>query len=87
MQQEDQIGQLQENLIRICKDLLKDLKINVQFCHVRNHMDKCVPYEHLTLPQKLNKEINMMCQKGPPERVRLGDVHLRLVPHRKDEDY
>ena len=56
------LGQCLDDLIRVCKAILKDLPMNVHFSHVRSHADKNIPYEHLTLAQRLKVDVDDMAQ-------------------------
>ena len=48
------LGQCSDDLVRICKELLKGLPMKVYFGYVRGHADRQTPFEHLTLAQQLN---------------------------------
>ena len=48
------LKQSSDDLVRICKELLRSLPMKVYFGYVRGHADRHTPFEHLTLAQQLN---------------------------------
>ena len=52
--------QCQDGLVCMCKELLKELRMNIKFSHVKSHADKDIPYEHFNLAQRLNVDVDKL---------------------------
>ena len=45
------LNQSSNDLVRICKKLLRSLPMKMYFSYVKGHADRLTPFEHLTLAQ------------------------------------
>ena len=58
------MGQSSDDLVRICKELLKGLPMKVYFGYVRGHADRHTPFKNLTLAQQLDVIADELAQEG-----------------------
>lgn len=64
------IKQSQDDLVRLCKELLSEMPINVTYHHVKGHMDDILQRDQLTLEELLNIEVDEMADVALRQAVR-----------------
>ena len=69
--------QSQDNLRRLCKELLTDMSINVTYYHVKGHMDGLLRKGQLSLEETLNVEADELADEVLKKAVR---ENTKMIP-------
>ena len=62
--------QSQTNLVRLCKELLRGMIINVTYRHVRGHMDDLLQRDQMSLQEDLNIDTDKLADEALKKAVR-----------------
>ena len=74
-------GQSQDDLVRLCKEILWRTKIDVKYRHVRGHMDKLLRKEQLSLQEDLNIEADDLADQALRKTVREDTIMHSNLPY------
>ena len=58
------INQSQDDLVRLCKELLSGVSIDVSYHHVKGHMDGILRKDQLSLEESLNIEADGLADEA-----------------------
>ena len=73
--------QSQDNLVRLCKELLRGMNIDVKYHHVRGHMDDLLRQDQITLQEDLNAEADDQADKALRKAVRNDTNMIPVLPY------
>ena len=62
--------QSQDDLVRLCKELLRGMAISVTYHHVRGHLDDIMRRDHLCLEEDLNLDADELAKEALKKAVR-----------------
>ena len=65
-----EIKQSQDDLIRLCKELLCGMSIDVSYHHVKGHMDDILRKDQLILEENLNIEADELADEALRQAAR-----------------
>ena len=77
------IKQSQDDLIRLCKELLCGMSIDVSYHHVKGHMDDILRKDQLTLEENLNIEADELADEALRRAARMNECIEPSLPYKQ----
>jgi hypothetical protein len=73
--------QSQDDLVRLCKEMLRGMDIDVNYHHVRGHMDDLLRRDQMTLQEDLNVEADDLADKALRKAIRTDSNMCQALPY------
>jgi len=67
-----------QDVVLEIRKILANLPVNIKFEHVEAHVDDDIPYDELTVPQKLKTNMDKLTKRQNSMSIL---EHLKLMPH------
>ena len=75
--------QSQDDLVRLCKELLCGMSIDVSYHHVKGHMDDILRKDQLTLEENLNIEADELADEALRRVARRNECIEPSLPYKQ----
>ena len=67
--------QSQDDLVRLCKELLRGMTISVTYCHVKGYMDNLLRRDQMSLQEDLNVDVDELANDALKKISKKGRTH------------
>ena len=73
--------QSQDDLVRLCKELLRGMEVDVKYCHVKGHMNDLLRKDQMFLQEYLNVKADDLADKALRKAVRDNTSMSPVLPY------